>query len=291
MFASPRGMSPPAPRADNEDMSTPPRPFRFGAIHSHRGDARAWADSAIELETLGYSTLLVPDTLWTPSPFLVLTAAATNTSTLRLGTWVLSAPLRRPAEVVRETRTLQELSGGRFELGIGAGRPGGDAGAAALGAEWGSPRQRVDHVQEVVTAVRAQVDPAPDIVIAGQGERMLRIAGAAASTLALPVSPDTNLDQLAALTDRVMTIAGDGLELSLSVTGVGDDIPDWLRKQLGLTPEGLRRSGAVALLSGDVDRDADSLTRLRDRTGVSYLTVSAEFAARLAPLVARLAGQ
>ncbi|WP_419817374.1 LLM class flavin-dependent oxidoreductase [Glaciibacter flavus] len=272
-------------------MSTPPRPFRFGAILSHRGDARAWADSAIELEALGYSTLLVPDTLWTPSPFLVLTAAAASTSTLRLGTWVLSAPLRRPAEVVRETTTIQELSGGRFELGIGAGRPGGDVDAATLGAEWGSPRHRVDRVHEVVTAAHAQIKPAPDIVIAGQGERMLRIAGAAASTLALPVSPDTDLDQLAALTDRVMTIAGDGLELSLSVTGIGDDIPDWLRQQLGLTHEGLRRSGAVALLSGDVERDADTLTRIRDRTGISYLTVSAAFAIRLAPLVARLAGR
>ncbi|KQO93786.1 LLM class flavin-dependent oxidoreductase [Leifsonia sp. Leaf264] len=269
-------------------MSESPRPFRFGAILSVRGGARAWADSAVEIEALGYSTLLVPDTLWTPSPFLVLTAAATTTSTLRLGTWVLSAPLRRPAEVVREAKTLQELSGGRLELGIGAGRPEGERDAAVLGAEWGSPRDRVDRVREVIAAVRAQVDPAPTIVVAGQGDRMLRIAGDAASTLALPVPPVTDLDGLVVTTDRVTAIAGRGLELSLAVAGVGDDLPPWLRQQMGLTPDSLRRSGSVALLSGDVGRDADTLDRLRSRTGISYLTVPGEFASRLAPLVARL---
>src|SRR4051812_37483467 len=102
------------------------RPFRFGVVAGMGGPAAAWADRARGFEEEGYSTLLVPDTLWTPSPFLALAAAAAGTSTLRLGTWVIASPFRRPAEVVRETKTLQELSGGRFELGIGAGRPGGE---------------------------------------------------------------------------------------------------------------------------------------------------------------------
>ncbi|MFH8251064.1 LLM class flavin-dependent oxidoreductase [Microbacterium sp. B2969] len=269
-------------------MSDPGRPFRFGAVMSVRGSAREWGESARELEALGYSTLLVPDTLWTPSPFLVLAAAASATTTLRLGTWVLSAPLRRPAEVVRETKTLQSLSEGRFELGIGAGRPGGERDAAALGLEWGSPKERVDRVEATVEAVRSE--QSPPIVIAGHGDRMLRLAGRAASTLALPTSPDVDSEQLTALVDRVHDVAGADLELALQITGVGEELPDWLRHQLGLTPEGLRDAGAVLMLTGDVERDASALERLRTQTGVSYFTVPGQFATRLGPLVGRLSG-
>ena len=264
-------------------------PFRFGAVAALRGPANVWADGARELEDAGYSTLLVPDTLWTPSPFQVLAAAAAATTTLRLGTWVIAAPLRRPAEVVRETKTLQELSSGRLELGIGAGRPGGERDAAALGLAWGRAGERVTQVEATLTAVRTDVDPAPAIVIAGNGDRMLGIAGRFANTLALPAPPTADIAAITAQADRARSLAGD-LELALQITGVGDDIPEWLRRQMGLTPEGLRDSGAAAMLSGDVDRDADTLERLRDQTGVSYFTVPGDLAARLAPLVARLTG-
>ena len=120
-------------------MTMTRRAFRFGAVEALRGPAAVWADGARRLEDDGYATLLTPDTLWTPSPFLALAAAAAATTTLGLGTWVIASPLRRPAEVVREVETLQELSGGRFELGIGAGRPGGEQDAEALGAPWGTP--------------------------------------------------------------------------------------------------------------------------------------------------------
>ena len=266
------------------------RPFRFGAVAGIRGSASAWADEARRLENEGYSTLLVPDTLWTPSPFLVLAAAAAATDTLRLGTWVLASPLRRPAEVVRETKTLQELSGGRFELGIGAGRPGGERDAEALGVPWGSPGSRVTQLEAALTAVRDGVEPAPGILIAGSGDRMLGIAGRLADTVALPTPPAADLATIVALTDRVRSIAGD-VELALQLTGVGDDIPDWLRHRQGLTPGGLRDAGSATMLSGDVDRDVVALEELRAATGVSYLTVPGELAPRFAPLVARAAGR
>ena len=272
-------------------MSESHRPFRFGAVLSVRGNARTWADAARELEASGYSTVLVPDTLWTPSPFLALSAVAAATTTLRLGTWVLTAPLRRPAGVVRETKTLQALSDGRFELGIGAGRPGGERDAESLGVEWGSPKERVDRVEATIAAVRSEVEPAPDIVIAGQGDRMLRLAGRTAKTLALPTSPAVDAAELGALVHRVHAVAGTELELALQITGVGDEVPGWLRDQAGLTPERLRAAGAVMMMTGDPETDAAALERLRADTGVSYLTVPGEFAKRLAPLVARLAGR
>ena len=172
---------------------TASRTFRFGVVAGLRGPASTWAGAASRFEDDGYSTMLVPDTLWTPSPFLALAAAAFGTTTLRLGTWVLASPLRSPAEVVRETKTLQELSGGRFDLGIGAGRAGGERDAEALGRPWGPAGARVAQVEATLAAVRAGVDPAPGIVLAGSGDRMLGIAGRLADTLALPTPPTADL--------------------------------------------------------------------------------------------------
>src|SRR6478735_10997560 len=142
-------------------MTITRRPFRFGAVEALRGPATVWTEAARRLEGDGFATLLTPDTLWTPSPFVALAAVAAGTTTLRLGTWVIASPLRRPAEVVREAKTLQELSSGRFELGIGAGRPGGERDAETLGVEWGSPGRRVGRVAETLAAVHAGVDPVP----------------------------------------------------------------------------------------------------------------------------------
>ena len=81
------------------------------------------------------------------------------------------------------------------------------------------------------------------------------------------------------------------IELSLQISGVGDDIPEWTRRSTGATPKALRDTGAVGLLSGETSRDADALLGLRETTGVSFITVSDEFSERLAPLVAELSGR
>lgn len=268
--------------------------FRFGAVSGAHGGARAWGEAARRLETLGFSALLVPDTLFTPSPFLALTAAAAATSTLHLGTWVLNSPLRTPAETVRETRTIVELSDGRFELGLGAGRPQGEQDAAALGRRWGTPGERVDRVEATVDAVRAAFGDDVPITLAAGGARMLRIAGRSAHAVALPLSPTATIADVAAVADRVRASTPEHrrpIELSLQISGVGDDIPEWTRRSTGATPKALRDNGAVGLLSGETSRDADALLGLRETTGVSFITVSDEFSERLAPLVAELSGR
>lgn len=266
-------------------MSTP-HPFRFGVVDALHGTAAEVAATARRFEDRGFSTVLVPDTLWTPAPFSALAAAAGGTTTLRLGTWVLSAPLRRPAEVVREATTLQRLSGGRLELGVGAGRPGGDRDAEALGIEWGRPGVRVDRVERTLEAVSA-AEGAPPIVIAGSGDRMLRLAARYARTLALAAAPTAGLEEIGAIAGRARA-AGPRLELSLQVAAVGDLVPEWQRRQ-GLTAEAMR--DAASALSGELSRDIEALERLRETTGISYLTVPAEFADALAPLVAALTGR
>ena len=99
-----------------------PRPFRFG-VSAHGSKSRTeWRDIARQAETLGYSTLLLPDHLGDQlSPIPALVAAADATSTLRVGSLVFDNDFRHPVLLAREAATLDVLSEGRLELGLGAG--------------------------------------------------------------------------------------------------------------------------------------------------------------------------
>ncbi|MFK4835583.1 LLM class flavin-dependent oxidoreductase [Microbacterium sp. ZW T2_14] len=268
--------------------------FRFGVVSGAHGDARVWSERARRLEGSGYSALLVPDTLFTPSPFLALAVAAAATASLHVGTWVLAAPLRSPQATVREARTLVELSGGRFELGLGAGRPQAERDAAALGVAWGSGRERVDQVEATMAALRDAFGDELPVILAAGGDRMTRLAGRHADTVALPLPPHADLPAVEAAAARVRTATPADrppIELSLQVAGIGDAVPDWLRRSAGLTPDSLQEAGAVGYLSGDVTRDVEALVALRDTTGVSFLTVPDELAEQVTPLVQALAGR
>ena len=119
--------------------------LRFAVSAVPTGDGRGWARQAAQLDADGWDALLVPDTLATASPVPALAAAAAVTERIRLRTWVLAAPLRSSAATVREARALQELSDGRFEAGLGAGRPHAEHEAAALGLPWPSAAERIDN--------------------------------------------------------------------------------------------------------------------------------------------------
>lgn len=99
-----------------------PRPFRFGvSVHINK-PREEWIGVARQVEALGYSTLLVPDHLGEHfSPIPALVAAADATSTLRVGSLVLDNDFRHPVMLAKEAATLDVLSGGRLELGLGAG--------------------------------------------------------------------------------------------------------------------------------------------------------------------------
>ncbi|MEO6888782.1 MAG: LLM class F420-dependent oxidoreductase [Ktedonobacteraceae bacterium] len=99
-----------------------PRPFRFGvSVHGSKSRAE-WIGIARQVEALGYSTLLIPDHLWDQlSPIPALLAAAEATSTLRVGSLVFDNDFRHPVMLAKEAATLDVLSGGRLELGLGAG--------------------------------------------------------------------------------------------------------------------------------------------------------------------------
>ncbi len=98
------------------------RPFRFG-VSAHGSTSRAeWRDLARQAEALGYSTLLLPDHLGDQlSPMPALVAAAEATRVLRVGSLVFDNDFRHPVMLAKEAATLDVLSGGRLELGVGAG--------------------------------------------------------------------------------------------------------------------------------------------------------------------------
>jgi alkanesulfonate monooxygenase SsuD/methylene tetrahydromethanopterin reductase-like flavin-dependent oxidoreductase (luciferase family) len=98
------------------------RRFRFGVQLSTADSAAEWTDLAREAEDLGYSTLFVPDHFGPQlAPGPALTAAADATTTLRLGTLVLDNDYKHPVVTAKEMATIDLLSSGRLELGIGAG--------------------------------------------------------------------------------------------------------------------------------------------------------------------------
>jgi probable F420-dependent oxidoreductase len=108
-------------------MMSHPHPFRFGVINETTAAREAWIDHVRRIEALGYSTFLIRDHVVPDyfgdqfAPFAALTAAAYVTSRLRVGSLVFDNDYRHPVMLAKEAATLDLLSGGRFELGIGAG--------------------------------------------------------------------------------------------------------------------------------------------------------------------------
>ena len=101
---------------------THPRPFRFGVMAQKARSGTEWIETARKVEDLGYSSLLMPDHFGNQlSPVPALATAAAVTDTLRIGTLVFANDFRHPAALAKETATLDLLSDGRLEVGLGAG--------------------------------------------------------------------------------------------------------------------------------------------------------------------------
>lgn len=258
-------------------------PFRFGAVAGYAPTADAWSGLARRVESLGFSTLLIPDTLGTLSPFAAAAVAATVTTTLRVGTYVVSVPYRTPETVAWETASLRTLTGGRFELGLGAGRPEAEQDAAALGVRFGTPSQRIERLARTVDAVKDV-----RILIAASGTRLLKLAAEKADTVALGVPPQYTEEQVATKLDELYELAGDryhDLEISMNLVALGAEPPPWLASRLGhVGPD------ATGLLRGTPDEMAETLRRRRETLGVSYISVNAQFMEEFAPVIERLAG-
>src|SRR5438552_8828936 len=129
------------------------RPFRFGVVAPLTTDLPTWRDRVRRFADSGYSTLLMPDfpqlQPW-PGPTLALAAALTD---LRVGTWVYASPLRPAWSTAGEAHSLTVLSDGRFEMGIGTGRPGIEDELRELGLPVLASSERLARVRETVAAL------------------------------------------------------------------------------------------------------------------------------------------
>jgi probable F420-dependent oxidoreductase len=179
------------------------RPFRFIAqVPDIGGPTTAWRDRLRRVEDMGFETVALADHFtggYEVEPFVALTAVAMATR-LRVQTAVLGVDYRHPVLVHRMAATLDVLSEGRLELGLGAGWMRSDYDAAGL--PYDRPGVRIDRLAEAITVVKglfggepltfkgedyvidglvgvpAPVQrPHPPLLIGGGGRRMLRLAG------------------------------------------------------------------------------------------------------------------
>src|SRR5262249_19128141 len=130
------------------------RPFRFSAVLRMAADGREWADKARRLEDTGFATLLVPDHLVGPrfAPIAAMTAAACATTRLNVGTLVFPNDFRHPAVLAKEAATIDVLSGGRLEFGLGTGWMAHDYRQAGLVLD--PPGVRVARLAEAIDVLK-----------------------------------------------------------------------------------------------------------------------------------------
>jgi probable F420-dependent oxidoreductase len=234
------------------------KPFRFGVNVRDAASRVAWQDKARKAEALGYSVLLVPDHLAAMLATVpAVMSAADATRTLRIGTNVLNNDLRHPVLLAREAATMDLLTDGRLELGLGAGYMKVEYDQAGLRFDRGGIR--VERLAESVAIVKGllrgdEVDfagayyrvaahriyprplqrPHPPIIIGGNGLRLLTLAAKEADTVNLTgitftqggTTPDMSAWRVADVDERMRLVreaAGarvDRLELSAQIQRV-----------------------------------------------------------------------
>jgi probable F420-dependent oxidoreductase len=306
----------------------PQRLFRFGTGAFHAPSAKEYAALARIIEELGYATLLIPDHVGEQlAPLIALMAAANATQTLRIGSYVCDNDFRHPAILAKEAATLDLLSDGRFEFGLGAGYFGADYTQTGIAHDPGGVR--VSRLIEAVSIIKgffgpapvtssgtyyrvAQLDgfpkpiqqPHPPILIAGGGRRILSFAAREADIIGLLMkSNGSALDfadgSVAATTQRVewirqaagarfATIELNILVFDVLITDQRQQGAEHIGQKWGLSADQVLDS--VHFLVGTVDQITEQLQLWREQLSISYIAVVPHCMQIFAPIVARLAG-
>ncbi len=308
-----------------------PRRFRFGIQLSNAASAGEWTNLARQAEDLGYSTLFLPDHFGDQlAPVPAMQAAADATSELKVGCLVFDNDFKHPVVLAKEMATLDVLSDGRVEIGIGAGWMNTDYEQSGIPKE--PAAVRVDRMQEAVAVMKGLFAdgpcsfegehytitgldgypkplqrPHPALLIGGGGRRMLAIAAREADIVGInPAlrsgSPDAEAaaDATAEATDRkvgwVRDAAGDRFDdLELNCLVLATILTDDVGGTAELVAAGFGVDPEAVLdvphvLIGSPGQMVDALERRRDRWGFSYIVVQADAMEAFAPVVARLDG-
>ena len=314
------------------------RPFRFAVQATKATSAAEWQQLARKVEDLGYSTLFAADHYLGPgpaarataqpvqhlAPIAALATAAAVTSTLHVGCRVFCIDYHHPAVLAKEAATLDLLSDGRLEFGVGAGWS--EAEYQAMGITFEPPARRVAKLAEVVALVKAHWageelaikgdfttatgyaglpvrQPRPPIMIGGGRRRVLSLAAREADIVSINNVPFDAVDgrtpeqEAVRRLDFVRAAAGDrfailDIESSPFFTVVTDDPRSALENvanRVGTLPDGLVDHPNV--LIGSAGELVDRLLARRETLGVNYVTVRQSHLDRFAPVAARLIGQ
>ena len=308
-----------------------PRPFRFGVQASSPPPGTTWPALARRAEGDGWSVLTVADHLDDQYAVVpALQAAADATATLRIGALVLCNDYRHPVVAAKELATIDVLSGGRLEAGLGAGWMTSDYEQAGIALD--RPGVRIDRMVEALDVLDAlwgdapatvhgehyrvtDLDgrpkpvqrPRPPLLIGGGGRRVLTLAGQRADIVGInlnlasgTIGAEAGRDGTAERTDEkvawVRAGAGDrfdDLELQVRVhlAIVTDDRAGVAAALAG--GFGLTPEAALAsphALAGTVDEICDDLVARRERWGISYIGVGLDAMDAMTPVVARLTG-
>jgi probable F420-dependent oxidoreductase len=305
-------------------------PFRFAVQQGSAQSGEKWSALARRVESLGYDLLVMPDHLGRQlSPFAALASAAAATTRLRVGAFVFANDYRHPLMLAREAATLDLLSGGRFEMGIGAGWMTSDY--RQLGMTYDPAPRRIDRLEEAIPLIKRllagetvthrgehyQLDrasvgvepvqkPRPPLAIGGGGPRMLKLAAREADIVGLVPGFDAHgrihVRQATetATAEKIALIreaTGDRFEqLEINVwlgdaglVGSGNSILGSLTAAARWAPTALY--GSPYVLYGTLNSVREQLLRRRDRLGISYYTVPSNAMESMAPLVEALAGK
>jgi len=315
------------------DTSSVARPFRFGVTASTAADASAWVRLARLVESLGYSTLAMPDHYSDNqlAPVPALMAAADATETLRVGALVWDNDYKHPVVLAKELATIDLLSGGRLEIGIGAGWMAIDY--AQTGMTYDSNKVRVDRFEEGLAVIKGALTgepfsfsgdhytitdytgsprpvqaPCPPILIGAGGRRMLTIAATQADIIGVNgnlaagvVGPAAIATMTAAAVDDKLAVvrdaAGarlDAIELNVRafVVRITDDRAAVMDQIAGLfSVDRSLVAESPFALIGTPAQLVEDLLRRRERWGLSYVIVGADDVEAFAPVVAELAGR
>lgn len=307
------------------------RKFRFGVQISNAATRKEWVERCRKAEDLGFSTVFMPDHFGEQlAPVPALMAAADATEGLRVGGLVLDNDFRHPLVLAKEAATIDLLSEGRLELGIGAGWMKTDY--EDSGIPYDSPKVRVDRMEEAVAVLKGLLgegpfsfdgthyritshdgfpkpvqQPHPPILIGGGARRVLGIAGREADIVGLnfdlrggEITPDLGPNGTAEATEQklgwVREGAGDRFsEIELNVlvfmAMVTDDREGQAETVGGMF--GLTPEQALEVphaLVGTAEQICEDVERRRRRFGISYTVVQDGSMDDLAPVVEKLAG-
>ncbi|MEO0495532.1 MAG: TIGR03621 family F420-dependent LLM class oxidoreductase [Actinomycetota bacterium] len=297
--------------------------FRFGVQFRATADPEFVRTAATTAASLGFVDVWSSDHIGAADPFLPLQFAADATSSVEVGPLVLNNEFHHPAMIARAAASLDQLSGGRFVLGLGTGYAQSEHDATAIPLR--APGARVTRFGETLEVVRTLLDdgactfegehhtiaiddlgvrPARrvPILVGGHGERVVGLAGRFADRFqftGLTFDADGNLspggfviDELDIRREWLIEAAGDridDIERSALVQRltVGDDTAEARTETadaFGLSPEQL--DDCPFALIGSVEQIVDKLERLRTRLGVTHYVV--RDAEQFAPVVAAL---